>query len=296
MVPRLRRLDDPALSPARNMAIDEVLALGLANPPPGQAHDTPVILRCYRWDPPTLSFGYAQDMAAAVSVAAARAAGLGLVRRVTGGRMVLHHHELTFSVAARLDWLHERVPGPTDFLARFRTLMQPIVTALCALGLPATFAEPIRRASSTDTGRDPHCFATHAGHSILLDGRKLVGAAGLVRDGVMMIHGAMILAASPLPAGIQPDTRGAKAPPTAELGRWLPAERITALPGLIAAQLAVDLDLTTGAIPDRLTDAELTAVAHLCEKYADLDWHRRPDLVQIQAAARDALLHTSSIR
>src|SRR5262249_35711609 len=48
-------------------------------------------LRFYTWDPPTLSLGYFQPFAD-------RLPGLPVVRRMTGGGAIVHHHELTYAL------------------------------------------------------------------------------------------------------------------------------------------------------------------------------------------------------
>ena len=56
-------------------------------------------LRFYRWQGPWLSLGYGQSLSE-VRAERCRAAGVGWVRRVTGGLAVLHGADLTYTVAA----------------------------------------------------------------------------------------------------------------------------------------------------------------------------------------------------
>ena len=93
-------LDSPR-DGAWNMALDEALwrsALAGAAPP---------TLRLYAWAPATVSLGRFQDTVA-VDHAERGRRGIGLVRRPTGGRAVLHDRELTYSVTAS-----ERALGAT---------------------------------------------------------------------------------------------------------------------------------------------------------------------------------------
>ena len=57
-------------------------------------------LRLYHFRRPTVTFGYGQDVAQAVNQAACRDKHVECVRRITGGRALLHGHDLTYSVAA----------------------------------------------------------------------------------------------------------------------------------------------------------------------------------------------------
>ena len=66
-----------------NMAVDEVLLLQVADMP---------VLRLYDWDRPAVSIGYFQHFAAAPEN------GRSVVRRPTGGGIVFHEHDLTFTL------------------------------------------------------------------------------------------------------------------------------------------------------------------------------------------------------
>src|SRR5450759_970769 len=114
--------DGAARSAAMNMAIDEAL-LEMANIPS---------MRCYRWHSPALSFGYFGRFADVVDYAAQR----DLVRRWTGGGIVLHGDDLTYSVIipAR-DSLF--VPSSISIYASIHAALR---NALVALGQHAAVA------------------------------------------------------------------------------------------------------------------------------------------------------------
>ena len=79
-------------SPSFNMALDEALL---------NWHSEkliPPVIRFYEWNPATLSIGYFQKVHQDIDIEAVSRQGLGFVRRPTGGRAVLHEHELTYSV------------------------------------------------------------------------------------------------------------------------------------------------------------------------------------------------------
>ena len=60
--------------------------------------EIPPIIRFYGWNPPTLSIGYFQKVNKEIDLDRVKNQGIGFVRRPTGGRGVLHEHELTYSV------------------------------------------------------------------------------------------------------------------------------------------------------------------------------------------------------
>ena len=66
-----------------NMALDEAILIGL------QKGVSLPLLRIYKWNPPTITIGYFQK-ADDVDFEHIKGDGIGIVRRLTGGRAVLH--------------------------------------------------------------------------------------------------------------------------------------------------------------------------------------------------------------
>src|SRR5690349_12894602 len=91
-----RLLHTPASSGAWNMAVDEAI---LEHTGRGESHPT---LRLYAWEPACLSLGHAQSFSD-VDVPRLKAHGWEVVRRLTGGRAILHTEELTYSVTGGPD-------------------------------------------------------------------------------------------------------------------------------------------------------------------------------------------------
>src|SRR5688572_11833344 len=83
----------PPLPGPDNMALDEALMARASHTGEG-------VLRVYGWSQPSLSFGRNQAAVGLYDLEAAERAGVGFVRRLTGGRALLHHREVTYSVTA----------------------------------------------------------------------------------------------------------------------------------------------------------------------------------------------------
>ena len=172
--------DDAARSAAMNMAIDEALLEMASNPS----------IRFYRWHAPALSFGYFGRFADVVDYAARR----DLVRRWTGGGIVLHGDDLTYSVIVPRD-------DPV-FAGSSMSIYENVHHALCeALSVIGKHADLLAVAAVCDrrtiqdrsihsweiTGREMNatvtdrryndCFATPVRADVLVDGRKVAGAA-----------------------------------------------------------------------------------------------------------------------
>lgn len=167
-------------SPAMNMAIDEAMI---------QAHSegkVPPTIRLYGWEPAALSIGYFQQVDKEVDLQKTKQKNIEIVRRLTGGRAVLHDREITYSVVIQLQ--HPQVPRTVS--ASHRWISQGLVRALEKLDLPIKSAKPLRKANEKATLA---CFDTASDYEILLADKKLVGSAQTRQSGVLLQHGSVLL-------------------------------------------------------------------------------------------------------
>lgn len=264
---RWRLIVDGASDGATNMAVDDALL-------DSAAAQRSATLRLYTWRPACLSIGYFQPLAD-VDCAACDSAGVGLVRRPTGGRAVLHADELTYAVAGPLD----APPFDGSVVETYRRLAAALVAGLAELGLAAQSAAPQR-----PTGRSgPACFDTAGAHEITIGGRKLVGSAQTRRGGALLQHGAIALDGDPAAVAdllaISPDQRRALRARLAarsttlalELGRRPDSSAvIAAIARGFAQTLGVQL------VADDLTADERSRAARTrAERYASAAWLAR---------------------
>jgi lipoate-protein ligase A len=146
--------DDPEPQPAAlNMAIDEALLVSASAP----------ILRYYRWRRPSVSFGYFGRYAEVELQSHSRE----IVRRWTGGGIVPHGDDLTYSVV---------IPASHPFFARsspeiYRGLHEAIRGALQKNGIAAELS------SEAAPKISEACFANAVRADVLSRGRKIAGAA-----------------------------------------------------------------------------------------------------------------------
>ena len=154
MLDELHVYDDLEPKPAAlNMAVDEALLESAIAP----------ILRFYRWRHPSLSFGYFGRYAEVANQSSHR----DIVRRWTGGGIVPHGDDLTYSII---------VPASASFFARssleiYSAVHESIRRALATNGIEAILANSAAPKVSED------CFANAVHADILSDGRKIAGAA-----------------------------------------------------------------------------------------------------------------------
>ncbi|MFN8571862.1 MAG: lipoate--protein ligase family protein [Gemmatimonadaceae bacterium] len=171
-----RLLVNAPLSGAANMAIDEVLMHRAAESGEG-------VFRIYHWNQPTLSLGRHQRAREAFDPQRADSLGVHLVRRMTGGRALLHWHEVTYSVTAPIggEPLHES----------YAAINALLLDALGVLGVDAQIAP--RSGRMPPPGSAP-CFELPAEGEILVGAHKLVGSAQLRDSRSMLQHGSVLIA------------------------------------------------------------------------------------------------------
>jgi lipoate-protein ligase A len=146
-------LDPEPHAAALNMAIDEVLLARATGP----------TLRVYRWAQPAVSFGYFGKLAEVQAAWPAR----DLVRRWTGGGIVPHGEDLTYTLI---------VPRTHPFFHR------PVEESYCAIHqhLAALLAEQGREVQVATTAAakiSDACFENPARYDLLGERGKIAGAA-----------------------------------------------------------------------------------------------------------------------
>jgi lipoate-protein ligase A len=167
---------------AWNMAVDEAILESIGR------GEVPPTLRLYAWEPACLSLGYAQPYAD-VDKTKLGYYGWDVVRRVTGGRAILHTDELTYSVCGPQD--EPRLVG--GVFESYRRLSQALLAALLNLGLPAKALPQPQPPNQRDHPKEPVCFEVTSNYEITVNGKKLIGSAqARKRDGVLQ-HGTLPL-------------------------------------------------------------------------------------------------------
>ena len=163
------------------MAVDEALfeSLGIPGAIP--------VLRIYGWQPPGVSVGYFQSLEKGINLDAIHERGYGLVRRPTGGRAIIHHHEVTYSVCTRADYLADG----NSVLKSYREISTGIEAGLALLDIGAHV--PRGHGGPAVKGKDlpSVCFAKALGGDMTVQGRKIVGSAQMRRAGCILQHGSI---------------------------------------------------------------------------------------------------------
>jgi lipoate-protein ligase A len=219
----VRLIDDRAARGAWNMAVDEALLEGLC------AGISVPTLRFYEWEPAALSLGYSQDPGV-VDFAECERLGIDVVRRLTGGRAVLHAAELTYALT---------MPIGGESVAESYCRISKAIAAALARALSSGGVEVSLAPGGRPQSRAADCFAVATQADLLADGKKIVGSAQVRRRGHLLQHGSIKIGSPPVPIGT---LLGSPATVSHSLDTWFPDEPARVVPRLkrlIAEELGV---------------------------------------------------------
>ena len=135
------------------MAIDEVLL----------SSGRSAILRFYRWNKPAISFGYFVNFTEACAVAGDRV----MVRRWTGGGIVPHGDDLTYSI---MIGSNDKTFSLSSKIV-YQRVHAALSNALREFGIPAVLTE------ANEPKLSEACFANPVASDVMENGRKIAGAA-----------------------------------------------------------------------------------------------------------------------
>jgi lipoyl(octanoyl) transferase len=168
-------------SPAYNMAVDECLLNWHSK------NEIPPVLRFYEWEPAGMSVGYFQKTKGKLDTNKLNESNIPIVRRLTGGRAVLHDNELTYSVIVSES--HPKMP--LSVKDAYKVISNGLLEGFHELGIDATFALP---EGKLDVTQSAVCFEEPSWYELVIDGKKACGSAQTRQKGVILQHGSIPIA------------------------------------------------------------------------------------------------------
>lgn len=176
----MRLIIDEPRGAALNMAIDEVLMESQ------RQKKNPPVLRIYFWSEPSCTVGYFQNAEQVARRFRCPERGIDVVRRITGGGMVLHGDDLTFSIS---------LPNPNPFLTGDVKSSYLKINEALRVGLkgdcPDIDYADCRTVPSGRAKGDRVCFEAPSCYDLLRQGKKIVGASQRRKDGVILHQSAV---------------------------------------------------------------------------------------------------------
>jgi lipoyl(octanoyl) transferase len=147
-----------------------------------------IFLRVYGWSIPTISFGYGQSAAKELDVNKLRGENLQFVRRLTGGRAVLHDAEATYSVTADIGGIFGE-----SLDSAYRIIGLALQKTLQILGVKCEMEKGAARDERSKTSSSLPCFASTSRHELKVNGKKIIGSAQRREKGRFLQHGSLTL-------------------------------------------------------------------------------------------------------
>lgn len=165
------------LTGKENMQIDsDLLDRAIA-----QKIDFP-IFRLYGWKPACVSLGRNQkdDF---LDRKFLQENNIDVVRRLTGGRALLHDNEITYSYICPISYLK----NGEHVISSYKEISQILIDKFNLLGIDLEFGtqKPIK------TGFD-YCMLISTGADLCYKGRKLIGSAQCRKNGYILQHGSIL--------------------------------------------------------------------------------------------------------
>jgi len=191
-----RLINHRAYDGAMNMAIDEAIL---------EAHLAGVVpptVRLYGFEPAAVTIGYAQKMPPK-TVERITNSGIDVVRRPTGGRAVLHMHELTYSFVGssqRQNLGEPEASQPVDqavsesgflqpsILGAYKQICEGLIVALRRLGVETELG-----VSDSSYRQIQDCFLATTTADLHYQGKKMAGSAQARRSNAVLQHGSILL-------------------------------------------------------------------------------------------------------
>ncbi len=170
-------LDKKPKSATMNMAVDEFLYNYCQSNKAG-------FLRIYFWEKPTFSFGVSQKIHKAVNIDYIKKNNYSFIRRITGGKTVLHDDEITYSIISSEDVFYT----DNDLYKSYMLIAKVLVRSFNQIGINAYLSKGSPpRLSKTNMP----CFSFPTPNEIEYNGKKLVGSAQKRNNKALLQHGSI---------------------------------------------------------------------------------------------------------
>lgn len=145
-------------------------------------HNIPV-LRLYGWNPPCVSLGRNQndDM---LNLEYCRTNNIDVVRRLTGGRGLLHDNELTYSFVVSQHALN----NGESVISSYKEISSALAMGFREYGIDLEFPANKKAVTKFD-----YCMSVSTGADLSFDGKKLIGSAQFRKNGCILQHGSVLI-------------------------------------------------------------------------------------------------------
>lgn len=140
------------------------------------------IFRLYGWSPYCVSLGRNQkdDF---IDEKFLKEHNIDLVRRLTGGRALLHADEITYSFVCPVSYLK----NGENVVKSYKEISQILIDAFKKFGIELNFG-----GEKKYKGHKDYCMLVSTGADLCYEGRKLIGSAQFRKEGFILQHGSIL--------------------------------------------------------------------------------------------------------
>lgn len=140
------------------------------------------IFRLYGWVPACVSLGRNQkdDF---VDNELLKKYNIDIVRRLTGGRALLHDNEITYSYVCPVECLK----NGENVVESYKEISQILIDGFKKLGIELNFGGERKLQGHRD-----YCMLVSTGADLCYQGRKLIGSAQFRKNGYILQHGSIL--------------------------------------------------------------------------------------------------------
>lgn len=139
------------------------------------------IFRLYAWEPACVSLGRNQDENF-LDKEFLKSENIDVVRRLTGGRALLHDKEITYCYICPVSYLE----NGESVVNSYKEISQFLIDSFATIGINLEFGD-----------KKPHtkfdyCMSISTGADLCFDGKKLIGSAQFRKEGYILQHGSIL--------------------------------------------------------------------------------------------------------
>lgn len=141
------------------------------------------VFRLYGWEPACVSLGRNQD-SQFINNELLSKNGIDIVRRLTGGRALLHDMELTYSYVTPASI----IPNGENITASYEFISQIWIDIFKEIDINLTIGGLPRHISHNN-----YCMSLSTGADLCWNGKKFIGSAQCRKNGYILQHGSILI-------------------------------------------------------------------------------------------------------
>lgn len=145
-------------------------------------------LRLYAWAPACVSLGRNQKDCF-LDYDYLKSQNIDVVRRLTGGRALLHDNELTYSYICPVSCLQ----NGESIVNSYKEISQFLIKSFDKLGIKLDFGGSQKKHTKSVNGKIDYCMSIATGADLCHNGKKLIGSAQFRKEGYILQHGSILI-------------------------------------------------------------------------------------------------------